>query len=272
MRFPTAVKELIETDVNATEIHVSRFTLHKTGAVTEAEDLLMELSEAPRHALDWASMMGALSIFDRRMKIGQNNASHRLSRITTALSQSGIVNQLTLGHYKARKIESSFLPPTNRAKWNSDAYEFVGGGSVTTTVLTRLGRVIGRHNQTDNSIFPHSWQLTDAYIIPDMICMNCYVGPLSQKMAQAIQDSSGTTGSDSSVSSQHDQSRAAILVANIPEELISHIAIRGDRYAYILDNEKSYIVSYVGYGMLSLIKCRLRDCKFEDLTIFSTIA
>jgi hypothetical protein len=270
LKLPIALENLIERDVSATKIHVLRFVLRKTGAATDAERLMVELIPAPRHALDWDSMMGAVSIFDPRMKVEQNNAVLRLKHIAAALSDSGIVNQPTLGLYKSKTIQSSFLPPTNRAKWSNDAFEFVGGGSVTTALLTRLGRVIGRHNRTDSSKFPEDWELSDAYLLQDKIYMECYVGPLSQTMALAILKASSSTGSGSSISSQHDMSMASYLVANLPQQLICYVAVRGDRYAYILDNRKRHIVGYVGYGFLGDLT--LRDYKLERLIIHSTLA
>jgi hypothetical protein len=83
---PFAVDSLIERDINATKIHVSRFTLRKTGSVTDAERLMVQLIPAPRHALDWASMMGAMSIFDPRMRINQSYAVQCLRHIASALS------------------------------------------------------------------------------------------------------------------------------------------------------------------------------------------
>jgi hypothetical protein len=171
-RFSPTVKKLIQTDVNAAVLHVSRFTFQKTGAVTDAEDLFEQLIDAPRHALDWSSMMGAVSVFDRRIKYQKSPAS-RLVHIVEILIAYGIVNQPTLGQYKAQMIRSSFLPPINHAKWSNVASEFVGGNSTSTTVLTRLGRVIGRHDRTENSIFPDDWMLEDAYIIESRIYMHC---------------------------------------------------------------------------------------------------
>jgi hypothetical protein len=111
--FSTAVTKLIKTDVSAAEIHVGRLTLHKTGAVTDSERLIGKVFEAPRHALDWASMMGALSKFDPRMLADQSDSAKRLRHIVGGLSESGIVNQPTLGHYIAKKIDRDYLSPTN---------------------------------------------------------------------------------------------------------------------------------------------------------------
>ncbi len=86
-------------------------------------------------------------------------------------------------------------------------------------------------------------------------------------MALGIFQACSSTGSGSSVSSQHDQSTALYLVANLPEQLICHVAVRGDRYRYILDNKKRQIVSYVGYGFLS--NSFLHGCKKESLVICS---
>jgi hypothetical protein len=91
-------------------------------------------------------------------------------------------------------------------------------------------------------------------------------------MAQSLLDLSCTTDSASSVSSQHDESEAVFLVKHIPEQQVSHIAIRGDRYAYVLDKTKCHIVGYVGYGVLAYIKFRLRQCNSELLVLESNLA
>jgi hypothetical protein len=266
------VEKLIATDVSAAAMHVFRFTLDKTGAVTDADDLYAQLIGSQRYALDWASMMGAISVFDRRITLNQKSPTSRLVHIVEVLIASGIVNQPTLGQYKAQKIQSSFLPPTNNAKWWKEALEFVGGNSTSTTVLTRLGRVIGRHGRADNDIFPVDWELEDAYIIGTKIYMRYNVGPLSQQMATYLLELSCTTDSASSVSSQHDESEAVFLVKHIPKQQVSHIAICGDRYAYIVDRAKHHIVGYVGYGVLPYIKFPLRQCKWEMLVIESSLA
>jgi hypothetical protein len=267
--FPGRVKDLIERDVNAAELHVSRFTLKKVGALTDADDLLRRLIEAPRHTLDWSSMLGALAVFEPRMKVDQKSPEARLVQIATVLCEAGIVNQPTLGQYKAKQIQSSFLPPTNRAKWDAKACKFLGGGSATTAVLTRIGRVIGEHR---SPLFPNEWTLDNAYIIPERTYMRCYVGSLAQHLAKDILRSASSKGSASSISSEHEESHTTVLVERIPENCVSYIAVRGDRYAYVLNQTKQYIVGYVGYGVLQTLKFRFRDCKREELVIEHSIA
>jgi hypothetical protein len=71
INFPSTLKELIQRNFSAAEMHVSRFTLQKLGAATDAVLLLRDPIVALQHALDWKFMMGALALLDPQMKIDQ---------------------------------------------------------------------------------------------------------------------------------------------------------------------------------------------------------
>ncbi len=184
--------------------------------MTNDDSLLASLIDAPRSAPYWAVMVGAVSVFDARLLARPNTAGQRLQHIVKKLGKSGIVNQPTLGHYWAKKIMSSFLLTVNYATLSTAAFRFIGGATTTTAVLTRLGRVVGQHKPTENARYPALWQLKDADIYKGSIYAGCYVGRLSGKMVTVIRESSGVTGSASSVSSERAESVTALLVANIP--------------------------------------------------------
>jgi hypothetical protein len=273
---PTFLRKLqgvLQKDYNATKIHVSRMTLSKQSAVEGAEPLMTALINAPRHARDWESMMEAVSIFDPKMERGTGDGRRRLRHVVERLSEFDIVNQPMLGRYHGKNIISDFMPPTNEAEWCSTAIEFIGGQSITTAVLTRLGRVIGSSLGDESELFPETWgPLGKPIISHNMITVDCYVGRLSEDMATAIEKVGSKRNSASSFSSENEESQAAFLVDKLPPDEIAHIAARGDRYAYVLNRTRKRIVGYVGYGLLSAIKFRLHDCKWKYLQISSGVA
>jgi hypothetical protein len=233
---------------------------------------MAKLMESPRHARDFESMLDALAIFVRPLQptIGQETA--RLGIIAETMSQYNIVNEPMLGRYEGGTIISSLFPPTGGAAWDRSNCVYIGGEQVSTKVLTRLGHVIGSGIRDDDSAFPSAWKLIHFYRQRLSITIDCYVGPLIGNMASLIKEGSNKRKSASSYNSQQEVSQFVFLVDDVPDEHIACIAARGDRYAYILNNEKNRVVGFVGYAFLEVIRFPLRLCVWDMVTIYNIMA
>ncbi len=257
-----ALHQAIEEDIRAVAMHVARITLLTAGAVVDPHDLLAKLIESPRYARDFESLLDAVAIFAPALDPTVGRERTRLGLIAKSMNTYNIVNEPTLGRYDGGNIVSSLYPPTGGAVWDEYDCQYTGGDSVSTKVLTRLGHVIGSEG-TSGSSFPATWKLEYFFLRIDGISFDCFVGPLVGDMPTQIMQGGNKRKSAASHDSQHEGSLAVFLVDGIPKEHVTYVAARGDRYAYILSDDKKRIVGFIGYAILELIGFKLDKCAWE---------
>jgi hypothetical protein len=266
-RATNRLRDTMMRDANSLGIHFRRLTQRSDMSQGSSYGTIRGLVGQPRYARNWSSLLDAVSVIDPRLQVGSARPVGRLSSVFMVLHSYGLVPAPTL-LATGSPVPRSCMPDVAGAKWSDEGCEFLDGGEVSTDALMRMGFLIGGdygpRRLRDLGI---DFRDDEPTIRLGRVVMKCWLVPIHESHAPYLRRAARASDSISSFDSNHEESPKCILGPGCRLEDIRYVAVRANRYGYIVGGSKDCVFGIVGFDLLSVVGVRMRTGRLDTIVV-----